>query len=68
MSHGQYFNSVFHPDPNDTFADFFKPMYDWWGNPYENPTLAVNYPALAVLFSPRDQTFCDCTGNIRIGV
>ena len=50
ISHGQYFNSVFHPDPNDTFADFFKPMYDWWGNPYENPTLAVNYPALAVLF------------------
>ena len=50
MSHGQYFNSVFHPDPNDTFADFFKPMYDWWGNPYDNPTLAVNYPALAVLF------------------
>ena len=50
LSHGQYFNSVFHPNPNDTFADFFKPMYDWWGNPYENPTLAVNYPALAVLF------------------
>ena len=50
ISRGQYFNSVFHPNPNDTFADFFKPMYDWWGNPYENPTLAVNYPALAVLF------------------
>ena len=32
ISHGQYFNSVFHPDPNDTFADFFKPMYDWMKN------------------------------------
>lgn len=50
ISRGEGLYSVFFNNKTDTFADFYKPMFDWWGNAYENPTQEVNYPPLAVMF------------------
>ena len=47
-THGKYFDSVFFGDHNDTFADYFKCVYGWHDNPFEQNI--GNYPALAMLF------------------
>ena len=47
-SRGEYFSSIFFGDVNDTYADFFKPLHDWSGNPY-NELESCNYPALAMM-------------------
>lgn len=48
FTHGKYFDSVFFGDHNDTFADFFKCVYGWHGNPFEENI--GNYPAIAMIF------------------
>jgi len=49
LTRGHVFSSVFFGDVNDTFSDFFKPLYNWHGNPWRD-TDNGNYPALAMLF------------------
>ena len=47
LSHGSGFTCIIFGDHYDTFADFFKPLYAWSGNPYQEG--AANYPALATM-------------------
>lgn len=47
FSRGNYFMSVFFGDIRDSFADFFKCMFYWYRNPYEEGY--GNYPALGML-------------------
>ena len=48
-TNGAAFDSIFFGDYNDTFGDFFKPLFDWHGSPWKDAKNA-NYPALAMLF------------------
>lgn len=48
LTRGEYFDSIFFGDHGDSFADFFKCVYGWNGNPYRDEGYA-NYPALALL-------------------